>query len=192
MYQGDFKTNSTVDIYFSTNAATGGAVAPSTAFEAADVLIYKDHSSTQRSSTAGITMTSPFDSVTGLHQLSIDTSENTDAGFWAAGHDYFCVLSPDTETVDSQVVVSVIGSFSLENRVLGASGLDAILMSDIAAVPGITASLKAALNWLFVLARNKRTQTSTTETVFKDDSSTSVATSTKSDDGTTFIRGKLT
>ena len=63
-------------------------------------------------------------------------------------------------------------------------------LADIASVPAITASAKDALNWLFALARNKRTQTATTETVYKDDGTTSLSTSTKSDDGTTFTRGK--
>ena len=63
-------------------------------------------------------------------------------------------------------------------------------LSDIASVPAMTASALSGLNWLFALARNKRTQTATTETVYKDDGSTSLATSTKSDDGTTFTRGK--
>jgi len=62
-------------------------------------------------------------------------------------------------------------------------------MSDLAAVPGITASALNALNWMYVQSHNKRTQTSTTETVFKNDGSTPVGTSTKSDDGTTFTRG---
>jgi len=66
----------------------------------------------------------------------------------------------------------------------------ATALSDIAAVPAITASALSALNWLFALARNKRTQTATTETVYKDDGTTSLATSTKSDDGTTFTRGE--
>jgi hypothetical protein len=50
--------------------------------------------------------------------------------------------------------------------------------------------VKDAINWLFVLGRNKRTQTATTETVFKDDGTTTAATSTKSDDGSVFTRGK--
>jgi hypothetical protein len=73
---------------------------------------------------------------------------------------------------------------------LSATGLDSVVMSDISAVPGATASIKSAINWLFALHRNKRTQTSTTETLFKDDGSASLATSTKSDDGTTFTRGE--
>ena len=66
----------------------------------------------------------------------------------------------------------------------------ATALSDIAAVPAITASALSGLNWLFALARNKRTQTATTETVYKDDGTTSLATSTKSDDGTTYTRGE--
>lgn len=115
-YFGDFTANSTVNIYFTTNAATGASVAPSTGFESADVRLYKDGSSTERSSQSGWTMTSPFDSITGLHLLAIDLSDNTDAGFYAIGHDYVAVLSPDTETVDSQVVAFVIGRFSIQNR----------------------------------------------------------------------------
>ena len=63
-------------------------------------------------------------------------------------------------------------------------------LSDISSVPAMTASALSGLNWLFALARNKRTQTATTETVYKDDGSTSLATSTKSDDGTTYTRGE--
>lgn len=102
-----FKTpgvGTTVRFKFTTNAADGSAVAPLSAFEAADVIIYKDGSATQRTSTAGWTMTSPFDLITGLHQIAIDLSDNTDAGFYAVGSDYEVVLSPD-ETVDGVVVV---------------------------------------------------------------------------------------
>ena len=68
---GVVQQDSTVRIMFVTRDGSGGAVAPSTAFENADVEIYKDGSATQRSSDAGITMTSPFDTVTGLHLLAI-------------------------------------------------------------------------------------------------------------------------
>ena len=113
---GDFSADATVRTLFTTNDSSGGAVAPSTAFEAADVKVYKNSSATQRTSEAGYTMTSPFDSITGLHLIEIDTSENTDAGFYAAGNDYTIILDPSDETVDSQTVVAVLGSFSIENR----------------------------------------------------------------------------
>lgn len=119
-YMGDFADNSTVRIFFTTNNSSGAAVAPSTAFEAADIVIYKNNSATQKATTNGITMTSPFDSVTGLHLVEIDCSNDTgDAGFWATGNDYSVVLSPD-ETVDSQTVVSAVAQFSIENRIVSA------------------------------------------------------------------------
>lgn len=104
--------NSTVRFKFTTHAASGAAVAPSTAFEAADLDVYKDGSSTPRSSANGITMTSPFNSTTGLHHVDMDLSDNTDAGFYAAGSVYEVVLTPD-ETVDSLTVVKVVARFTI-------------------------------------------------------------------------------
>jgi hypothetical protein len=114
-YLGDFVADATVNIFFTTHDSSGGAVAPSSAFEAADIRVYKNDSATQRSSEAGYTMTSPFDSITGLHLIKIDTSDNTDAGFYATGNDYSVIISPD-ETVDSQTVVAGLAQFSIENR----------------------------------------------------------------------------
>lgn len=105
---------STVRIFFTTSDAAGGAIDPSDAFEAADIDIYKDGSATQRSSTAGWTMTSPFDAVTGLHLIEIDLSDNTDAGFYEVGSQYAVVITPD-ETVDGQTVASVLSQFQISD-----------------------------------------------------------------------------
>lgn len=59
-------------------------------------------------------------------------------------------------------------------------------------VPAATASLIDKIKWLCTLARNKLTQTVTTTTLYADDGITPIATSTVSDDGTTFTRGELT
>lgn len=115
-YQGDFHKGQSVYINFSTFAAAGGNVAPSDAFENADVRVYENGSATQI--TAGITVTSPFDSLTGFHQVVIATSDAA----YTRGKDYVVVLAPDTETVDSQTITAVpIGSFSIENRSVPAS-----------------------------------------------------------------------
>jgi hypothetical protein len=58
------------------------------------------------------------------------------------------------------------------------------------AVPAATASLKDKLGWLFTLARNKRTTTRTGDTVRNDGDTANIATSTLSDDDSTFTRGK--
>lgn len=64
------------------------------------------------------------------------------------------------------------------------------VMTELGAVPGVTGTTLAALEWLFLLARNKRTTTATTETLRNDADAGNVSTSTVSDDGTTFTRGE--
>lgn len=56
------------------------------------------------------------------------------------------------------------------------------------AVVAASPTVIAALSWLLTLARNRITQTSTTQTLKADDTSTTIATSAVSDDGTTFTR----
>lgn len=114
-FLGFFNTSGTrtvVRFSFTTSAQTGATIAPSSTFEAADLLIYKNGSATERSSTSGVTMTSSFDSKTWLHNVSIDLTDNTDAGFYAAGAFYECVMAPD-ETVDSLAVGAVVARFEI-------------------------------------------------------------------------------
>jgi hypothetical protein len=65
-------------------------------------------------------------------------------------------------------------------------------MTELSAVPGVTASVLSALQWVFLLSRNKITQTATTQLVRNDADSATVGTSTVGDDGTTFTRGEFT
>lgn len=114
IHLGSFNTSGSrthVGFQFPTFDGSGANVAPSSAFEAADLRIYRAadgaaFSATQRSSANGVTMTSPFDSLTGLHDVDIDLTDNTDSGFYAAGYRYSVVLSPD-ETVDGQTITAV-------------------------------------------------------------------------------------
>lgn len=114
-FVGNFPNGfTTVPVYFTTADQNGAAVAPSAALVAADVNIYKDGSNVQKTSTNGLTMTSPFDTIVGLHCLLIDTSNNTgDTNWWQAGHTYSVILLPATTTVAGQLVVKEIGSFTL-------------------------------------------------------------------------------
>lgn len=106
--------HATVVCMFTTHDDTGAPVAPNSAFEAADVLIYKNGSNAQKTTTNGVTMTSPFDTTTGLHCVVIDTSNDTgDGGFWVTGAVYTLVLAAD-ETVDGVAVTKVIGQFGIE------------------------------------------------------------------------------
>ena len=63
--------------------------------------------------------------------------------------------------------------------------------AESAAVPAATATLVAKIAWLATLARNKITQTATTQLVRNDADGATVGTSTVSDDGTTTTRGKF-
>jgi len=63
--------------------------------------------------------------------------------------------------------------------------------AESSAVPAATATLVAKIAWLATLARNKITQTATTQLVRNDADGATVGTSTVSDDGTTFTRGKF-
>lgn len=114
-YIGDYAADSTVSIFFSTNGGDGARIAFSATIEVADFRVYKNVSETERSSQAGWTLNETYDSLVGVHSLSIDLSDNTDAGFYATGNDYTVVLYPD-EAVDGQLVSAVLCQFSIENR----------------------------------------------------------------------------
>jgi len=91
----------TMTVYLNTVDSTGAAVAPSAALAASDFSIYKDGSAVQKTTTNGITVTSPFDSKVGCHKIDIDTSNETgDVGFWPTGSLYEIILNT-TKTADS-------------------------------------------------------------------------------------------
>mgnify|MGYP000903323583 CR=1 FL=1 len=108
---GDYKANSTVRYPWATNGSNGASITRSTN---GSIRVYKGTSTTERTSSSGITDTEDFDSLTGLHVLSIDLSDNTDSGFYATGNDYFVVLQG--AVIDSQTVNCPLFSFSIENR----------------------------------------------------------------------------
>lgn len=130
-YLGDFATGKTIAIHFTTHDDTGAPVAPSAALAAADFRIYKNGSATERSSTAGATVTSPFDGTVGRHLITIDTANNTDPGFYAAGNDYRVELNTAKTIGGVSQSGVVVGTFSLENRyvptVLDAAGIRSAL-----------------------------------------------------------------
>ena len=107
-YLGDHPTSATVYCPFNTNDQTGASVT----FTGTTIRIYKNASATERTSSAGITLSKDLDTVTGDHLVSIDTSDNTDAGFYAAGNEYHVQLN--AATIDTKSVSNFVCSFSLE------------------------------------------------------------------------------
>lgn len=68
--------------------------------------------------------------------------------------------------------------------------LDVDTFAEPAAVPAATSTLAAKIGWLFTLARNKLTQTATTQTLRNDADGADIATAGVSDNGTTFTRNE--
>ena len=112
-YFGDFPVNATVYIpinTFDSNDPTASVTA--TNLLNTDVHIHKDGGTTQRNNAAGITMTIDYDSITGNHLLIIDTSDNTVADFFQAGHEY--QVRVEGVTVDAGTINAWVGAFSIE------------------------------------------------------------------------------
>lgn len=103
---GNITEDATIVLRFSTIST---ALVPVTLGGTPAISVYKD-STTQ--STAGVTLTVDYDSVTGLHHVAIDTSADA---FYEAGKNYTVVITTGTVS-GASVVGMVVGSFSIENR----------------------------------------------------------------------------
>jgi hypothetical protein len=106
---GIVKPGSTIRIPFSSFDKDDGSAITMTNFAAADILIYKDGSTTERASTAGFTATTDFDAKTGKHLAVIDLADNTTAGFYSAGSEYLVAI--DAVTVDAVTTGGWIARF---------------------------------------------------------------------------------
>jgi phage baseplate assembly protein W len=102
-------------VFFDTFDGGTGASITMSGLAVTDIEIYKDGSVTQRASDAGYTLLDTdgidFDSLTGIHGFSIDTGDDTDAGFFAVGAWYHVVVS--AITIDAQTVSFIACAFRL-------------------------------------------------------------------------------
>lgn len=105
-YLGDFKDNGTVHFIWNTNDVGGASITRATN---GTISVYKDNGVSQ--STAGITDTEDFDSLTGVHACTINLGADA---FYATGANYSVVLS--AATIDGQTVNAAIAHFSIANR----------------------------------------------------------------------------
>lgn len=108
---GTVKPGSTIRIPFSSFDKDDGSSITMTNYAAADILVYKDGSTTERASTSGYTATTDFDGKTGKHLAIIDLSDNTTAGFWNAGSEYLVAI--DAVTVDGVTTGGWIARFKI-------------------------------------------------------------------------------
>lgn len=101
---GNRTEDSAVYFKWTSNDVNGAAITRATN---GTISVYKDNNTTQ--STAGITDSEDFDSVTGVHHVTIDTSADA---FYVAGSDYAVVLSG--ATIDGSTVNAVLAHFRIE------------------------------------------------------------------------------
>ena len=111
MWFGNVTASDTITIPWDVVSLQSGSVTPTTA---GSIVIYKNNSATQRTSASGVTDTRTFDSVTGTNLLTIDLSDNTDAGFYAVGNNYHVMVSG--MVVGGLTINQWIASFSIQNR----------------------------------------------------------------------------
>jgi hypothetical protein len=112
---GAVPVNSVLPVIFDSFDGGTGASITLTGLAVTDVEIYKGTSMTQRASDAGVVLIDTdgidLDTITGIHGFSIDTGDNTDAGFYAVGSFFTVVVS--AVTIDAQTVNFVAATFRL-------------------------------------------------------------------------------
>lgn len=127
-------------IMFDTFAGATGASITMTGLAVTDIEVYKDGSATQRSSDAGFALLDTdgidFDGITGIHGFSIDTGDNTDAGFYTVGAWFTVVVS--AVTVDGQTVSFIAAMFRImaAEGVAGVPDVNVTHLADTAQSPG--------------------------------------------------------
>lgn len=108
---GTVLPGSTLRIPFSSFDKDDGSSITMTNYAVADILIYKDGSTTERASTAGYTATTDFDGKTGKHLAIIDLADDTTADFFKAGSEYLVAI--DAVTVDAVTTGGWIARFRI-------------------------------------------------------------------------------
>jgi hypothetical protein len=114
----DVAAGTTLRIPF-TSYDSNGASVTLTGLAVTDIEIYKDGSVTQRASDNGYALLDTdgidFDSITGLHAFSVDLADNTTAGFYTVGSDYWVVVS--SVTIDTRTVNFIAAWFRIVDAV---------------------------------------------------------------------------
>lgn len=190
--------STTLYIPFATYAGATGASITLTGLAVTDIEIYKNGSVTQRASDNGYTLLDTdgidFDGITGIHGFSIDLSDNSDAGFYAAGSSYFVVVS--AVTVDSQTVNFIAAWFRIvaaettsgtanvttaalttsAKAEVNAEVLDVINVDTYAeppqGAPPASPTIRQMCHYPYKFERNKKTMTSSQLSFFADDATT--------------------
>ena len=113
-YYGDYPVDH-AGVVIPFNAFTSNdpsASATITDFANTDVHIHKNGSLTERASSSGVAIDIDVDAITGGHWITIDLSDNDDAGFYVAESEISVRI--EGVTIDGATVNAFVGSFSIE------------------------------------------------------------------------------
>jgi len=126
-----------------------------------------------------------------INAILTDTNElQTD---WTNGGRLDLIVDGILEDTGTTLPATLAALNNLSAAQVNAEVVDALATdtyAELAGVPAATSTLADKINWLFALARNKRTQTGTTATLRNDGDTASISTATVSDDGTTTTRAE--
>lgn len=178
-------TDVTLNVFVNDSSVTTGAGLTGLAFNTASLDCYY-----VRAGAAAAQLTLATQTAAGAH---------SDGGFVAVDG----TNMPGVYRLDLSDAVVATGVNSVVVMLKGATNMAPVVLelelvtetlsdtkAEATGVPAATASLADKINFQAALARNKITQTATTQTLFADDGATTVATSTHSDDATTYTKGE--
>lgn len=190
-----YATQTTVDFCLYVTDATVGAVKLETAAHASgDTYIMKDEGN-EANTTNGFTDEGSCYSIvltaTEMTAARITLNiEDQGTKTWADK----CITIDTYGNASAQHATQDVNVLSISGDSTAADNLEAwfddTATTELSACPAGTAAFRDQLKYLFAVARNKFTQTSTTGTLFKDDGSTTLCTFSDSDNGTTFTAGE--
>lgn len=122
--------------------------------------------------------------------------DNADRSLMALGTYAQSLDEVDLPNVLTQIAALAASIASLPDAAaINAQVLDVLTVDTFAepsSVPAATATIAGKIGWLAALARNKVTQTSTTQTLRNDADDANIATAAHADDGTTHTRSEWT
>jgi len=162
-YYGDFSEDSTLYIPFNTfDSNDPSASVTITNLADADIKVHKDGSATEIV-TDGATVAIDFDSITGNHLITIDTS--VDAAY-STGSDYLVRI--EGTTVDAATINAWVGSFSIENR----HSAGALRPTTAGRTLDVTATGAAGIDWANVENQSTAVDLSGTDIQLADTTTT--------------------
>lgn len=179
----DITLGDTIYIKFTTRAFATGI--PTVLAGTPVLSVLEDNNATPI--TAGVSVSVDRASVVGLNEATIVA---TSGNGYEAGKGYVLYISTGT-VAGVSVVGEVVGDFTIQ----ASAAIVALVTTTYAepgSVPAATASIKDMLHWVFSLSRNKGTQTDSSKVLRNDADGADIATSTITDDGTTFTRDEWT